>query len=43
MCFIIIIGTILKAEMDILNGMEHVPTYEDKNGDCMLITDVSWK
>ena len=29
--------------MDNVNGMEYVPTYEDKDGDWMLVGDVPWK
>ncbi|KAK3219682.1 hypothetical protein Dsin_013652 [Dipteronia sinensis] len=29
--------------MDQVNGVEYVPTYEDKDGDWMLIGDVPWK
>ncbi|KAK1288577.1 Auxin-responsive protein IAA16 [Acorus calamus] len=29
--------------MDLLNGSEYVPTYEDKDGDWMLVGDVPWK
>ncbi|CAN6456282.1 unnamed protein product [Victoria cruziana] len=29
--------------MDRLNGTEYVPTYEDKDGDWMLVGDVPWK
>ncbi|MFS7974217.1 putative transcription factor interactor and regulator AUX-IAA family [Helianthus anomalus] len=28
--------------MDPVNGMEYVPTYEDKEGDWMLVGDVPW-
>ncbi|KAD1657709.1 hypothetical protein R6Q59_028807 [Mikania micrantha] len=28
---------------DPVNGMEYVPTYEDKDGDWMLVGDVPWK
>ncbi|KAK9160716.1 hypothetical protein Syun_007057 [Stephania yunnanensis] len=28
--------------MDLLNGTEYVPTYEDKDGDWMLVGDVPW-
>ena len=27
---------------DLLNGSEYVPTYEDKDGDLMLVGDVPW-
>ncbi|XP_022730959.1 auxin-responsive protein IAA1-like isoform X2 [Durio zibethinus] len=29
--------------MDVAKGMEYVPTYEDKDGDWMLVGDVPWK
>lgn len=29
--------------MDPVNGSEYVPTYEDKDGDWMLVGDVPWK
>lgn len=29
--------------MDSANGTEYVPTYEDNDGDWMLIGDVPWK
>lgn len=29
--------------MDLLNGSEYVPTYEDKDGDWMLVGDVPWR
>ncbi|KAK4361926.1 hypothetical protein RND71_017167 [Anisodus tanguticus] len=29
--------------MDLTNGVEYVPTYEDKDGDSMLVGDVPWK
>ncbi|CAA3003229.1 auxin-induced AUX28-like [Olea europaea subsp. europaea] len=29
--------------MDLLNGSDFVPTYEDKDGDWMLVGDVPWK
>ncbi|XP_024970090.1 auxin-responsive protein IAA1-like [Cynara cardunculus var. scolymus] len=29
--------------MDPVNGLEYVPTYEDKEGDWMLVGDVPWK
>ena len=29
--------------MDLLNGFDHVPTYEDKDGDWMLVGDVPWE
>lgn len=29
--------------VDPLNGAEYVPTYEDKDGDWMLVGDVPWK
>lgn len=32
-----------KKLFDSVNGMEYVPTYEDKDGDWMLVGDVPWK
>ncbi|EEF41397.1 auxin-induced protein AUX28 [Ricinus communis] len=29
--------------IDLLNGTDYVPTYEDKDGDWMLVGDVPWK
>jgi hypothetical protein len=29
--------------VDAMNGTEYVPTYEDKDGDWMLVGDVPWK
>ncbi|KAL5792824.1 hypothetical protein ACOSP7_001418 [Xanthoceras sorbifolium] len=29
--------------MDLLNGSDYVPTYEDKDGDWMLVGDVPWR
>ncbi|XP_065861036.1 auxin-induced protein AUX28-like [Euphorbia lathyris] len=29
--------------IDILNGTDYVPTYEDKDGDWMLVGDVPWE
>lgn len=29
--------------MDSANGTEYVPTYEDRDGDWMLVGDVPWK
>jgi auxin-responsive protein IAA len=29
--------------VDLVNGTEYVPTYEDKEGDWMLVGDVPWK
>ncbi|KAF8733389.1 hypothetical protein HU200_014997 [Digitaria exilis] len=29
--------------VDLLNGSEYVPTYEDKDGDWMLVGDVPWE
>ncbi|KAK6940743.1 AUX/IAA domain [Dillenia turbinata] len=29
--------------MDLLNGTDYVPTYEDKDGDWMLVGDVPWE
>ncbi|KAK9066260.1 hypothetical protein SSX86_013581 [Deinandra increscens subsp. villosa] len=46
-CFTIInvTGDVLNERklMDPVNGMEYVPTYEDKDGDWMLVGDVPWK
>ncbi|KAJ6708953.1 AUXIN-INDUCED PROTEIN AUX28 [Salix koriyanagi] len=28
--------------VDLLNGTDYVPTYEDKDGDWMLVGDVPW-
>lgn len=28
---------------DLLNGTDYVPTYEDKDGDWMLVGDVPWE
>ncbi|XP_022752187.1 auxin-responsive protein IAA1-like [Durio zibethinus] len=30
-------------EESVVKGMEYVPTYEDKDGDWMLVGDVPWK
>ncbi|KAL3528809.1 hypothetical protein ACH5RR_008131 [Cinchona calisaya] len=32
-----------KKLMEPANGMQYVPTYEDKDGDWMLVGDVPWK
>lgn len=32
-----------KRLVDPVNGTEYVPTYEDKDGDWMLVGDVPWK
>ncbi|XP_044975137.1 auxin-responsive protein IAA1-like isoform X2 [Hordeum vulgare subsp. vulgare] len=32
-----------KKLVDAVNGTEYVPTYEDKDGDWMLVGDVPWK
>lgn len=32
-----------KPITDTANGLEYVPTYEDKDGDWMLVGDVPWK
>nr|GMC71196.1 auxin-responsive protein IAA17-like [Ipomoea batatas] len=32
-----------KKLMDTSDGTEYVPTYEDKDGDWMLVGDVPWK
>jgi auxin-responsive protein IAA len=29
--------------VDLLSGSEYVPTYEDKDGDWMLVGDVPWE
>lgn len=29
--------------IDLLNDSEYVPTYEDKDGDWMLVGDVPWE
>lgn len=29
--------------MDLLNTSDYVPTYEDKDGDWMLVGDVPWE
>lgn len=29
--------------MDILNDSDYVPTYEDRDGDWMLVGDVPWE
>ena len=29
--------------IDLLNGSDYVPTYEDKDGDWMLLGDVPWE
>ena len=29
--------------MDILSGFDYVSTYEDKDGDWMLVGDVPWE
>ena len=29
--------------IDLLNGSDYVPTYEDKDGDWMLVGDVPWE
>lgn len=41
----IVIGNVLNEMklMDPDNGIEYVPTYEDKDGDWMLVGDVPWK
>jgi auxin-responsive protein IAA len=31
------------SEREGYNGSEHVPTYEDKDGDWMLVGDVPWE
>ncbi|PWA97458.1 PB1 domain, AUX/IAA protein [Artemisia annua] len=32
-----------KKLVDLVNGIEYVPTYEDRDGDWMLVGDVPWK
>ncbi|MED6187882.1 Auxin-induced protein aux28 [Stylosanthes scabra] len=32
-----------RALMDVLNSSDYVPTYEDKDGDWMLVGDVPWE
>ncbi|KAG2245620.1 hypothetical protein Bca52824_085248 [Brassica carinata] len=32
-----------KLMIDLLNGSDYVPTYEDKDGDWMLVGDVPWE
>ena len=29
--------------VDVVGGVEYVPTYEDKDGDWMLVGDVPWR
>lgn len=29
--------------VDVFSGTEYVPTYEDKEGDLMLVGDVPWR
>lgn len=29
--------------MDVLKGSDYIPTYEDKDGDWMLVGDVPWE
>jgi len=29
--------------VDVVSGVEYVPTYEDKDGDWMLVGDVPWR
>ncbi|CAH8305886.1 unnamed protein product [Eruca vesicaria subsp. sativa] len=35
-------GMIESKLIDLLNGSDYVPTYEDKDGDWMLVGDVPW-
>nr|GMD75572.1 auxin-responsive protein IAA14-like [Ipomoea batatas] len=35
--------TMERKLMDLLNSSEYVPTYEDKDGDWMLVGDVPWE
>jgi auxin-responsive protein IAA len=39
-------GRVRNEEMelvDVVSGTEYVPTYEDKDGDWMLVGDVPWR
>jgi hypothetical protein len=39
-------GRVRNEEMklvDVASGTEYVPTYEDKDGDWMLVGDVPWR
>ncbi|XP_024979443.1 auxin-responsive protein IAA1-like [Cynara cardunculus var. scolymus] len=42
-CFTIEIVFNEKKLMDPVNRIEYIPTYEDKDGDWMLVGDVPWK
>lgn len=43
-CFVVSHVLNEKKLMDVVNGtLEYVPTYEDKDGDWMLLGDVPWK
>lgn len=43
-CFKVVINVLdEKKLMDPVNGVEYVPTYEDKDGDWMLVGDVPWE
>ena len=44
--FYIVAGNHLMNERKLMesgNGIEYMPTYEDKDGDWMLVGDVPWK
>lgn len=42
---LLILGNVMNERkiMDTANGIEYVPTYEDRDGDWMLVGDVPWK
>ncbi|CAI0559271.1 unnamed protein product [Linum tenue] len=33
----------MRKVMDVVNSSEYVPSYEDKDGDWMLVGDVPWE
>jgi hypothetical protein len=37
------VGNDEMALVDVVSGAEYVPTYEDKDGDWMLVGDVPWR
>ena len=37
------LGNAEKKLVDAASGTEYVPTYEDKDGDWMLVGDVPWR
>jgi len=37
------VGNEEMALVDVVSGAEYVPTYEDKDGDWMLVGDVPWR